>query len=148
MRYFLDSEFNGFGGELISIALVPENPDLPPFYEAVPCAHPSAWAAQHVMPVLQTQPISRSEVTTKLAAYLHGDQEPVVIGDWPEDIAHLALLMVTGPGWRMTSPLLRFELLDLPLFDSEKLSKVPHNACYDAIALREYLSAEGYDALL
>src|SRR5580700_11055305 len=76
MRYFLDSEFNGFGGELISIALVPENPDLPPFYEAVPCAHPSAWAAEHVMPVLRTLPISRPEVTTKLAAYLHGDQEP------------------------------------------------------------------------
>jgi hypothetical protein len=148
MRYFLDSEFNGFGGELISIALVPENPDLPPFYEALPCPHPGSWAAEHVMPVLQTLPISRAEVTTKLAAYLHGDQAPIVIGDWPEDIAHLALLMVTGPGWRMTSPLLRFELLDLPLFDSEKLSKVPHNACHDAIALREYLSAKGYSGLL
>jgi hypothetical protein len=39
----------------------------------------------------------------------------------------LALLMVTGPGRRMPSPRLWFELLDLPLFDSEALSKVPHN---------------------
>jgi hypothetical protein len=75
----------------------------------------------------------------KLASYLRTDPEPVMIGDWPEDIAHLALLMVTGPGWRMPSPRLRFELLDLPLFDSTTLSEVPHNARYDAIALRNYV---------
>ena len=27
MRYFLDCEYNGFGGELISLALVPEHGD-------------------------------------------------------------------------------------------------------------------------
>jgi hypothetical protein len=59
--------------------------------------------------------------------------------DWPEDIAHMALLMVTGSGWRMPSPRLRFELLDLPLFDSETLSDLPHNAYHDAIALRAYV---------
>ena len=25
MRYFLDTEFNGFGGQLLSLALVPED---------------------------------------------------------------------------------------------------------------------------
>jgi hypothetical protein len=48
-------------------------------------------------------------------------------------------LMLTGPGWRMPSPRLIIELLDLPLFDSAALSGVPHNACYDAIALRTYV---------
>jgi hypothetical protein len=57
-------------------------------------------------------------------APLRGDSEPVVIADWPEDVAHLALLMVTGPGWPMPPPRLIFELLDLPLFDSETLSDV------------------------
>ena len=78
-------------------------------------------------------------MVVKLADYLSDDAEPVVISDWPEDIAHLALLMVTGPGWRMNSPQLNIELLDLPLFDSEALSEVPHNAYYDAMALREYV---------
>jgi hypothetical protein len=142
MRYFLDAEFNGFGGQLISLALVPEDPEAAPFYEALPCAEPEPWVANHVLPVLQTRPISRPEMITKLAAYLRGDSEPVVVADWPEDIAHLALLMVTGPGWRMPSPRLRFELLDLPLFDSAMLSGVPHNACHDAIALRAYVLAE------
>jgi hypothetical protein len=139
MRYFLDAEYNGFGGPLISLALVPEVQESPSFYEALPCTDPQSWVAEHVLPVLQTRPISRPEMVAKLAAYLRGDSEPVMISNWPEDIAHLALLMVTGPGCRMPSPRLRFELLDLPLFDSETLSEVPHNARYDAIALRTYV---------
>jgi hypothetical protein len=142
MRYFLDAEFNGFGGPLISLALVPEDSEAVPFYEALPCVEPEPWVADHVLPVLQTRPISRPEMIATLAAYLRGDPEPIVIADWPEDIAHMALLMITGPGWRMPSPRLRFELLDLPLFDSEALSKVPHNARHDAVALRAYVLAE------
>jgi hypothetical protein len=142
MRYFLDAEFNGFGGQLISLALVPEDEKAAPFYEALPCAAPAPWVAEHVIPALQTRPISRPEMTAKLAAYLRDDEAPVVTGDWPEDIAHLALLMVTAPGARIPSERLVFELLDLPLFDSETLSKVPHNACHDAAALRDYVLAE------
>lgn len=142
MRYFLDVEFNGFGGQLISLALVPEEQQVAPFYEALPCAQPEAWVAEHVLPVLRTQPVSRPEMIAKLATYLGSDEEPVIIADWPEDIAHLALLMVTGPGWRTPAPRTIFELLDLPLFDSAALSEVPHNACHDAIALRTYVLAE------
>ena len=142
MRYFLDAEFNGFGGQLISLALVPEDQQAAPFYQALRYHVPDAWVATHVLPVLKTQPISRPEMIEKLATFLGRDSEPVVIADWPEDIAHLTLLMVTGPGWRMPLPRLRFELLDLPFFDSETLSDVPHNACHDAMALRAYVLDE------
>ena len=142
MRYFLDAEFNGFGGQLISLALVPLDQDAPPFYEVLACTQPNQWVIDHVMPVLQKQPVSRPDLILKLTAYLKGDSEPVVTGDWPEDIAHLALLMLTGPGWRMPSPRLLFELLDLPLFDSVALCSVPHNAYHDAVALRTYVLAE------
>ena len=139
LRYFLDAEFNGFGGPLISLALAPENQEAAYFYEALPCAEPNAWVRENVLPVLQTQPVTRSEMIAKLASYLRSDAEPVIVGDWPEDIAHLALLMVTGPGWRLPSTTLRFELLDLPLFDSQALSETPHNAYQDARALRAYV---------
>ena len=33
MKLFLDTEFNGFGGKLISMALVPEDKTLPEFYK-------------------------------------------------------------------------------------------------------------------
>ena len=142
MRYFLDAEFNGFGGSLISLALVPEAPDGVAFYEALECLGPVAWALEHVLPVLRIAPVSRAEMMAKLANYLRADPEPVVTADWPEDIAHLAMLMVTGPGFRMPSPTFVFELLDLPMFDSATLSDMPHNAQSDARALRDYVLAE------
>ena len=139
MRYFLDAEFNGFGGGLISLALAPESQERVAFYETLPCDAPIPWVAERVLPVLQRLPISRPEMVAKLADYLLQDSEPVIIASWPEDLADLVLLMVTGPGRRLAMPRLRFELLDLPLFDSEALSEVPHNARYDAIALRDYV---------
>jgi hypothetical protein len=142
MRYFLDVEFNGFGGNLISLALVPEDHDVAPFYEVLPCAEPIPWVAGHVMQVLQREPIDRAEFVRRLGAYLEEDSRPVIIGDWPEDIAQLMLMMMTGPGWRMPSERISIELLDLPLFDSEAMSQVPHNALYDAMALRDYLQAQ------
>lgn len=139
MRYFLDAEFNGFGGQLISLALVPEDPGAAPFYETLPCPDPEPWTAEHVMPVLQREPISRPQMTDRLADYLRSDPEPLVVADWPEDIAHLAMLMITSAGHRLPTPTVVFELLDLPLFDSQSKSAVPHNACHDAIALRDYV---------
>ena len=74
MRYFLDVEFNGFGGDLISLALVPEDHTTEPFYEALPCADAVPWVAGHVIPVLQRQPLPRLELVKKLAAYLEEEE--------------------------------------------------------------------------
>ena len=78
-------------------------------------------------------------MSAKLSSYLRDDLETVIVSDWPEDVAQLAMLMITGPGWRLPSPRLTFELLDLPLFDSATAGEVPHNACHDAVALRAYV---------
>jgi hypothetical protein len=142
MRYFLDAAFNGFGGQLILIALAPEDEDASPFYEALDCHEPEPWTLAHVLPVSRTTSISRARMIAKLAEYLSCDPILVVTADWPEDIAHLAMLMVTGPGYRMPSPKFVFELLDLPLFDSLTSSDVPHNAYHDALALRAYVLAQ------
>jgi hypothetical protein len=70
MRYFIDAGFNGFGGQLISLALVPEDEEAVPFYEALACANPNSWVIDHVKPVLQMQPISRLEMISQLATYV------------------------------------------------------------------------------
>ncbi len=142
VRYFLDAEFDGFGGSLISLALAPEDANARPFYEALDCQATNDWAITHVLPVLRTARISRQEMTIKLADYLRDDAELIAIADWPEDIAHLAMLLVTGPGFRTPTPTFVFELLDMPLFHAETLSQTPHNALSDAFALRAHVMAE------
>lgn len=141
MRYFLDCEFNGFDGPLISIALVPEREGHGEFYAVLPCHRPLRWVAEHVMPKLGAPAQSRAEVVAGLAAFLANDAEPVLVADWPEDIAHAAALLVFQ-GRRMV-PHVRFDLINLPGFETARQSALPHNALADARALRtEVLTRE------
>ncbi|UZK65211.1 hypothetical protein [Sphingomonas sp. M1-B02] len=138
MRYFLDTEFNGFGGALIALALVPEEPDAPHFYEALECPDPTPWVAEHVLPVLAVEPIEAAELSRRLEAYLGDDPWPVLIADWPEDIVHAARAMISAPGRRIGLDRVGFELCDAFGYDSSA-SAVPHNAYHDAVALRAFL---------
>ena len=141
MRYFLDCEFNGFDGPLIAIALVPEGEGLGDFYVVLPCHRPLRWVQEHVMPKLGAPAQSRADVVAALAAYLATDAEPVLVADWPEDIAHAAGLLVFK-GRRMVQHV-RFDLINLPGFDTASMSAMPHNALADARALRtEVLTRE------
>jgi hypothetical protein len=141
MRYFLDTEFNGFGGPLISLALVPEDREAQPFYAAALCPHPTAWVAEHVLPVLGTDPVAPEEVGRQMAHYLRNDPEPLLFADWPEDIALAARALIAGPGHRHPIDRIRFELCDAFGFDAAALSKIPHNAYHDAVALRDFILA-------
>lgn len=139
MRYFLDTEFNGFGGTLISLALVPEAEDEAPFYEAVECLDPTPWVAAHVLPVLDTRPIASEALGKRFAAYLADDSDPLLVADWPEDISHAAMALIAAPGQRHAIDRIRFELCDAFGFDAAVLSTVPHNAYHDALALRAFV---------
>ncbi|MGH6658758.1 MAG: hypothetical protein ACREBM_03785, partial [Sphingomicrobium sp.] len=55
MRYFLDTEYNGWGGALISLALVPD--DGEELYLTLAVGDPiEAWVERNVMPYLDTVP--------------------------------------------------------------------------------------------
>jgi hypothetical protein len=146
MRYFLDTEFNGFGGELISLALVPEHGDQE-FYAVLPlpqALHP--WVERNVVPYLNavppglsSNPIQRHDAAGEVASYLSGDEHPVIVADWPDDIAHFCSLLVTKAGDMVPVGSLTFEFVSSPGFSTAAISKVPHNALHDARALREFL---------
>lgn len=138
MRYYLDAEFNGFGGPLIALALAPEDGSTP-FYAALECPEPTPWVATHVLPVLGIGPLTREEFGRSFATYLANDPDPVVIADWPEDIAHAAMALIARPGFRHPIAHITFELCDTPGFDTAQASAVPHNALQDAIALRDFM---------
>ncbi|MEN2711627.1 hypothetical protein ACQKOH_00405 [Sphingomonas sp. NPDC092331] len=141
MRYYLDSEFNGNGGQLLSIALV--RADGAEFYEVLH-AHELIvpWVKANVMPVLERQPIDRATVVKKLQKFLRKDPGPhSFIADWPEDIAHFCRLLVRNHGKRNDPLRFRCLLLDLPGFDTAHASAAPHNALSDARSLRDHVEA-------
>ena len=142
MRYFVDAEFNGFGGELISLAAAPETGTRPHFYEAVGCRKPSLWVRINIIPVLQVSPRSGGEVAHLFATYLDADPAPVIVSDCPEALAHAALLLVDRGGHRLMRTRVRFELLPESDFSAQAHSETPFNAYRDAIALRDWVLAE------
>jgi hypothetical protein len=145
LRYFLDTEYNGVGGALLSLALVPD--DGEELYLTIDWDGPlEQWVERHVLPYLDTVPenllsprMSRLDAARTLSHYLAGDPEPLIVADWPEDLALINALLVTGPGTMVEVPGLRFEYLPLAGFSTAGNSKVPHNALHDARALRDHV---------
>lgn len=143
MRLYLDTEFNGFGGESMSLALVPADPALPTFYKVVKWQAPvDPWVAKHVVPLLDAEPRARRDVGASLASFMrwhHAWQSGVsVVADWPTDFEHLLGLLITGPGLMHPMPPFSMDFNPLPGFNTATVSKRPHNALADAMALRDY----------
>ena len=145
LRYFLDTEFNGWGGALLSLALVPEDGDelyLTLDWEG----RLEDWVVRNVLPYLDMVPVgliaprvSRTDAASTIAHYLAGDPDPLIVADWPEDIAQFNALIVTGPGIMAEIPRLKFQFVSLPGFSTAANSKVPHNALHDARSLRDHI---------
>lgn len=145
LNVFMDAEFNGFGGDLISIALVCE--DGQEWYEVAEIpAEPHPFVVQHVQPVLGKEPIGRDCCAQSLAEFLASVPEPVIIADWPDDIRCLCDgLGQFGSGMRFR---LGCTFVLLPQQPPCALQTM-HNALLDAWALRlwhaEQTSAIGCD---
>jgi hypothetical protein len=140
MRLFLDTEFNGFGGALISMALVPEDPTKPEFYkELVMSDQLEPWVKENVVPHLMLTPIGFTQFQVELSKYLFQFEDLEIVADWPDDIRHFCECLITGPGLRINTPgPIRFTLD----FSIDYVSKTPHNALEDARAIREFYSAK------
>lgn len=140
MRIFCDSEFNGFGGELISFALVPEDSSKPELYLILEQERPyQPWVLINVIPHLgDAQVVDRERAGRTLAAYLRLFDDPVLVADWPEDLSHMLNLLLIGPGMMVATPDFRLEYRNFKGFAAAKESQVPHNALWDARALRDF----------
>lgn len=139
MKLYLDTEFNGFGGELISLALVPADRRIPSFYKEVFFAPPlDPWVAKHVMPHLEGRAVERGVAGALLAAYLRNVDFPVIVADWPTDFEHLLALLINGPGMMHSAPDFSMEFHRLPGFNTAAKSRLPHHALADAEALRDH----------
>lgn len=131
MNFYLDTEFNEFGGELISMALVAS--DGREWYEVLDCANPGPWVAEHVIPILGKRAISYEEFQDGLSQFLRQFNAVNIIADWPEDVAFFCKALIVGPGMRLDTPSLSFEVRR-----GNAQSDVPHNALFDARGLKRF----------
>jgi hypothetical protein len=136
MRYFIDTEFNGFGGKLMSMAIVPEDKNFSEFYCEIEMNDQlEPWVRDNVVPHMILVPTPYGEFQTKLSKFLWELRynDITIVADWPDDIRYFCEALITGPGMRINMPTnIKFEL-DLTI---KYNSEVPHNALYDARAIR------------
>jgi deoxyhypusine synthase len=138
MNIYIDCEFNGFGGQLISMALVAE--DGNEFYEVVPLLEEAdPWVAKHVMPILNKDAVSPHNFKQKLYRFINQYNEIHVIADWPGDIRYFCEELIVGPSimkhTKHTPAKMTMEIIR----DINSISRLPHNALEDARAIAAYM---------
>jgi hypothetical protein len=150
MRYFVDCEFDGYGGRLLSLALVSD--DGRELYLA---AHPDGellqpWVFDHVVPAITVEGAAPewcapNDFGPRVAEYFAADTaSPWVIADWPDDIRYLCAVLITGPGEMVnTHPRVDFSVRRVDVYPTGLAGAVQHNALWDARALRFALSDPG-----
>jgi len=147
MKYFLDTEFNGMGGDLISLALVSEaTKKRRELYLTSYSRQPSIpWVAENVIPVIRCPgawPIVcfKQHMGSMIAEFLESDLNPSIIADWPDDISYLCKALIVGPGQMVNIPSLSFEMVRVDAYPTDLPGAVQHNALWDARALRRKIN--------
>ena len=148
MNLYLDAEFNGHGGELISLALA--SPEMRHFYGV--CRIPEnvhPWVAEHVVPLLGKSPYlgghsvscpdkyaSPASFQGALHRYLEAHPDADIYADWPHDFAHL-MNCLAGPTFdEALNYQCTMHLIQTPL--GEPRPEMPHHALSDAVALMRW----------
>lgn len=137
MRLFIDCEYDGYKGDLLTMALVSEELDGLYFVrDDIQAKDP--WVQENVVPfIFAHEDNDQTSMYVGSYEFLQGELEKIlsyfqtvtIVADWPEDVAHFCNFLITGPGERINTPPLAFSVRrDLDGVNSA----VPHNALEDA----------------
>ena len=135
MKLFIDCEFNEFGGDLISMALVAD--DGQEFYEVLELENDEnygSWVYVNVVPYLNKKTIDKQVFQAKLYRFINQWDEVHIIADWPDDIKYFCMSLITGPGVALNTPLKLTMQIDREL--TTESSAILHNALEDAKAIK------------
>lgn len=155
-RFWIDGEWNSFGGELLSLAIVTgqldeESGDVltdDRFYmELVPPAEIHPWVQENVMPHLsKTGKKSYQQFQRYLGEFLNSMAQKYggieLVSDWPEDIMHVCKAVLTGPGETCLLAPISFNCR-LGMY-RDAVSAIPHHAFFDACSNMELDIKRGY----
>lgn len=150
MDYYLDTEFNGFGGNLISLGIVREDGEclylINENYKKLVFID---WVEDNVIPILKAVPIgvipeilSTTQFSYVLESFLKGDDDIAIHVDWPDDIRYLMSLVITGPGTMINIPGFKTQVHRVDSYPTDLKPCYQHNAIWDAIALRYKLTGK------
>lgn len=144
MALYLDCEFNGHCGRLISMALASTEGDH--WYGIWPMdlATINPWVVEHVMPVLNVHPTSlrlnlgdeftAAMTRASLHTYLERHAGEIIYADWPADFEHLMHVMAGDSYEQSWMVDIGMQLLKA----TDPKPEVPHNALSDAVALMRW----------
>jgi hypothetical protein len=146
VNLYLDTEFNGHGGDLISLALAAD--DGKHWYGVWQTWCTDQWVIENVVPNIGVVSGGPGTVTVmyaqhpdmmrfSLKEYLLRDPVPPTIwADWPADFEYLMHLMC-GPTYG-ESFMVACEMRLIATPEGEPKPETPHNALSDAIALMQW----------
>jgi hypothetical protein len=148
MRYYIDCEFDGHNGPLLSIAVV--RSDLAEIYIRVLNDASDPWVIDNVLSVMGMHKSQNVQCLPEVAigSYLRGfiaeDDNPVIIADSPVDIGRFCRAISTGTSGQWSSvnhSLMKFEVHNVDCYPTVLKGAVQHNAWWDAMALRAKLES-------
>lgn len=149
MLYFIDCEFDGFKGPLLSMAIVAED-GREMYWTLSPATAHEPWVLENVIPVMDDPAptcfgdlgVLRANIKL-MFALPNGDVTdgaPVLVADWPADIKHFLEVIDLGNGEMLKLPNITAKVVRTDPYDgvpeSEQSSR--HNALADARRLRKH----------
>lgn len=146
-RFYIDCEFDGHAGDLLSIAVVCED-GRSLHVDAIDTTATDPWVIANVVPLLgeheADQDIStfRDNIGAVLRRFI-AVREPVIIADSPVDIGRFCRALSTDSdgGWASTDyASMTFEVHNVDCYPTDLPGAVQHNAWWDAMALRHKLA--------
>ncbi len=147
-EYYLDCEFDGHNGPLLSMALVCDD-GRSVHYRIADAPEPSSkWVAENVLPAMrkhlaqQSMSIPAVMLGDFLREFIGDDERPQIIADSPVDIARFCSAISTNLSgeWEGVSyPRMSFEAFDIDSYPTSLPGAVQHNAWWDAMALKHAL---------
>jgi hypothetical protein len=136
---YLDTEFNGFGGQLMSLALVPDD-DTESWYEELePPPNVDLWVRQHVIPQFYKTSLRPLIFRQSFQTYLQKFTNPLIVCDWHTDAIHFCQQLI-GPNHGSS---LDFEFRMHVLKTPRNEPVYVHNALSDARILKAWCIDKG-----
>lgn len=148
MRYYLDCEFDGHNGPLLSIALVAETGWS--LHVRTTARADDPWVMANVEPLMDSHRadldatnVRMNCVGDELRRFLRNDHHPIIVADSVVDIARFCRAISTSDdgGWASVEGDIKFEVHDVAAYPTSLPGAVQHNAWWDAMALRDKLTA-------